>query len=198
MAARDPSRGVAVIRRLIRRIGRDSRGIAAVELALVAPLLIGLLCGTVEVTRLVRSHFEAAQMAATVADVIARYETVTDASIQGIFGASSTVMGADDFTSKGRVVLSSVTKAGANDAPVVSWQCLGGGKLAATSSVGRVGGAAQLPADMAIDGGDNVIVAEVFYRYQPIFSLLPIAERTIQKTSVFRPRLGALTTAPGC
>jgi hypothetical protein len=43
-----------------------------------------------------------------------------------------------------------------------------------------------------------VIVAEVFYRYTPLFSNFMPVETQLYKTAVFRPRLGSLTSAPGC
>jgi hypothetical protein len=79
----------------------------------------------------------------------------------------------------------------------ISWQCHGGGTQARDSRIGEVGDTVSLPGGLTIDADDNVIVAEVYYRYEPVFDMLPIADE-VYKTAVFRPRLGALTSAAGC
>lgn len=184
--------------RSISAFARDCRGVAAVEMAVIAPLLILLLLGTAEIANFVKKHFEVAQTASTVADVVARYEMVTKESILAIFDVSERVMGESRFKANGRIILSSVSKAATPGAvPKVAWQCAGGGTLIAISAIGRVGQNATLPGSLTLDADDNVIVAEVFYKYTPLFSLLPLSP-AIKKTALFRPRLGALTTAPGC
>jgi Flp pilus assembly protein TadG len=183
---------------LLKELAEDCRGVAAVEMAIVAPLLVLLLLGTAEAAHLIKRHFEVAQTASTVADVVARYENVTKDSINAIFDVSERVMGASTFRSNGRIILSSVAKGSTTASPTtVSWQCSGGGTLPAVSAVGKPTQKATLPGGLVLDVNDNVIVAEVFFKYEPLFRILPLAQ-TIQKRSLFRPRLGALTTAPGC
>ena len=190
-----------LLRRLagdLERGRRDRRGIAAVELALASPILLSLFIGTTEIAHFLSVHYQASQMASTVADAVARYDMVSSVDIQEILEVSSTVMGAGDFSSKGVVILSAVNKVKATDAPIVAWQCKGGGSLVQSSRIGRKLGAATLPGSLVLDTADNVVVAEVFYRYSPLFSLIPIPDQFVYKNAVFRPRLGALTTASGC
>jgi Flp pilus assembly protein TadG len=189
-----------VAARVLSRIAkmlRDRRGVAAVEMALASPVLLVFICGTFELTQYIATHVKTAQTAATVSDVVARYEAVTADSVKAIFDVSGVVMGDRRFGERGVIVLSSVARVG-RAAATVSWQCRGGGKLAAASLLGTVSRTATLPDGFVLDEGDNVIIAEVFFRYAPTFSLIPIGERTLRKTAIFRPRLGALTTAPGC
>ena len=181
---------------ILRRFGRRKDGVAATEMALIAPLLLFLFLGSAETGLLIRAHFQAAQMASTVADVIARYKAVTSADIVGIFAVSSEVMGASDFDRNGTVVLSSVVT-DEDGRATVSWQC-SSGQLGSTSLVGTVGQAASLPGGLVMDDSDNVIVAEVFYRYTPLLDWTAPKVTLAYKTALFRPRLGDLTTAPGC
>ena len=44
---------------------------------------------------------------------------------------------------------------------------------------------------------DNVIVAEIFYKYKPIAPGLMFDESVIYRRAFFKPRLGALTNQPG-
>src|SRR4051812_21300773 len=84
---------------------RNEDGVAGIEMALVMPMLLVLLCGGGEMALLLRSHFQTSQMASTVADAISRYETITATDVSGIFSVSSEVMGSSDFAQKGYVIL---------------------------------------------------------------------------------------------
>lgn len=181
---------------LARCFVRRKDGVAATEMALLAPMLLLLCFGGAETALLVRTHFQAAQMASTVADVIARYKTVTSADILGIFAVSSEVMGARDFDRSGTVVLSSIATDGKGSA-TVAWQCTSG-SLGSSSRVGSIGKAASLPRGLVLGPDDNVIVAEIFYRYAPLMGWTTPEIALVYKTALFRPRLGDLTTAPGC
>lgn len=186
-----------VVSRLARRFAGDEKGVAGIEMGIITPVLLLLLCGGGEFFVYGRAHFQAAQMASTVADAISRYESVTSADIASIFSVSSNVMGTDDFKQNGYVILSSVSRA-SGSAPTVKWQCKGGG-LPTASRIGDVTKTAALPGGLALDATDDVIIAEVYYQHQPLFkSFVPNFEKQIYKTAVFRPRLGSLTTAPGC
>lgn len=195
---RAPGRGIRRLAGTLKRGGADRRGLAAVELALVSPMLLALLLGTSEIAHFLKVHYQAAQMSSTVADAIARYDMLTSDDVAAVLSASTSVMGAQDFATKGYVILTSVRRAGATDAPVIAWQCRGGGSDIRPSRVGSASTAVTLPGSLVLDGDDNVIIAEVFYGYSNLFDFIPLADKTVYKNAVFRPRLGALTTVSGC
>jgi Flp pilus assembly protein TadG len=186
----------SVVARILGRLGKNTEGVAGIEMAIVTPVMVLMLCGGAEIGLYARSHFQASQMASTVADAVSRYEAVTSADITSIFSVSSDVMGSGDFSKNGSVILSSVSRTGGAP-PVVSWQCKGGAP-ANVSRIGALSKTATLPGNLVLDATDNVIVAEVFYRYTPMFPNLIPVEKQVYKTAIFRPRLGSLTTAPGC
>lgn len=192
-AARNMPRFVV---RIFRRLALNNQGIAAIEMAIITPVLVLMLCGGSEIAVYARSHFQTSQMASTVADAVARYEAVTSADISSIFSVSSEVMGSADFSKKGYVILSSISRTG-GATPVVSWQCKGGA-LANASRIGTLAKTATLPGNLVLDATDNVIIAEVFYQYTPMFSNFVPVQKQLYKTAIFRPRLGSLTAAPGC
>lgn len=181
---------------LARRLVRNEDGVAGIEMALITPLLLTLLCGGSEIALYCRSHFQASQMASTVADAVSRYEALTSADIASIFSVSSEVMGTKDFETNGYVILSSVSRTGGST-PVVSWQCKSGA-VVSNSLIGPPQKPAKLPGNLTLDASDNVIVAEVFYQHTSIFTSFVPLEKQLYKTATFRPRLGSLTTAPGC
>lgn len=182
---------------LSRKFITNCAGVAAVEMALATPVLLLLLLGTSEIASTLSTHYRAAQLASTVDDAIARYQTITGADIQGVFDASSIVMGSADFKKNGYIILSAVTTASSTNAPKVAWQCSGGGNFQNVSAIGTIGKAAKLPGNLVIDANDNVIIAEVFYSFKPMFEIIPIEASDIYKFAIFRPRLGALTSVSG-
>jgi Flp pilus assembly pilin Flp len=183
---------------LLRRLLGDQRGVAAIEMALIAPVLLAMTLGMSEVAMKMLAQYKAAQTATTVADMVARYQTLSKSDVSGLLDASSKVIGTADFSTSGRIILSSVTKSVTATSPTIVWQCTGGGGLSQTSRLGIIGSAASLPGNLALDNGDNIIVAEVFYSYVPVISFLDSQSTTLYNVATFRPRLGALTTAPGC
>lgn len=183
-------------RRNARRLAADNKGVAGIEMAVITPVLLLLLCGGGEIAMYIRSHFQVSQMASTVADAVSRYEAITASDITSIFSASSEIMGASDFSESGYVILSSVSRANGGN-PTVTWQCKGGAS-ASQSRIGALSKVAALPGSLVLDTTDNVIVAEVFYKHTTIFDEFIPLERQLYKTAIFRPRLGSLTSVPGC
>ncbi len=182
----------------LRRLRDDTRGVAAMEMALVAPLLFLLLAGTVELSLYVSAVHRTTQLSSTVMNAIAVKENAQAVHIQAVMDASATITGFDAFAQQGVVVISSVRLASDGTSPRVVWQCRGGGSLGARSEVGSQGGPAALPGAFALDAEDNVIVTEVFFQYRPLFAEDVLKNTRLRKTSLIRPRLGALTSDPGC
>src|SRR5688572_17391883 len=68
-------------RRLLRRALNENSGIAAVEFALLVPILITLFFGAVEVTRFILVSQKVEKLAHTVADVTAQSKTLSTAQL---------------------------------------------------------------------------------------------------------------------
>jgi len=182
-----------------RRYRSEQGGIAAVEFALVMPILFLLLLGGTEMARFILVHIKAEKMAYSVADVISQYESVTGGDVAMVFDATADLMSPyDAFGANGLVILSSVRKEPDEDDQEVHWQCAGGGSATVASHVGEVDDPATLPGEMKLEDNDNVVVSEVFYTYTPIINWIDIQGVQIYKSAMFRPRLGALTAVPGC
>lgn len=174
---------------------RDEYGVAAVEFALVLPMLAALLIGGFEVNRFLLVHQKVEKVTYTVADVVAQSESVTQSQLNQIFVAAQEIMQPYSFDGNGIVIVSSVSKTG-TESPKVRWRYTGGGTLARSGQIGSVGATASLPGGLTLGAGDNVIVAEVYYRYHPVLESAALEESDIYKTAIFKPRLGALVTTP--
>lgn len=86
-------RAIDVSRARWRMLAEDGRGIAAVEFGLIAPVLLIMLIGVIEITRAVSIDRRFGQVTSMVADLIAREENITAADVQAIYGIVEHVMG---------------------------------------------------------------------------------------------------------
>lgn len=172
------------------------RGVAATEFAIALPFLMVTMMGAIEVSRYVIIHQKLEKVAYTISDVVSQSDTVTSAQLSQAVQAAATIMQPYEFSPNGVVFISSVYKNGA-DAPTVRWQYSGGGTLTRTSEIGVVGAVASMPNGLTLNASDNVIISEVFFRYEPFLTGGIFAnDQELYKVTIFKPRLGALTTPP--
>lgn len=183
---------VQVTRAQLSCIIRCQSGIAAVEFALILPILIVLLLGTTELTRALTYDRKVSQIASTVADLAAQSSTLTSGDVGEIFKASEFVMQPYPGTGLG-ITLSSVEFD--NDGnPAVSWSC-GYGGVSGWSDGGlppiEIPEAIRLP-------GTTVIIAVSSYTYKPLFNSVIPEDIELGETYYLRPRLVAKIPKPGC
>src|SRR5471032_2729651 len=124
-----------MLKRALKRAGRDQRGAAAVEFALIAPVAILLYCGFAELTMAMMAERRAAHSASVVADLVAQSTQVSTAEMTDIFNIGNAIM--NPFaTAPLKLRVTSVT-ADVNGVPRVTWsQGHGLGALANWTSVG--------------------------------------------------------------
>jgi Flp pilus assembly protein TadG len=174
------------------RLLKNQLGLAAVEFALALPMMIILTFGSIEVTLYVLVTQKVERVAVNLSDIVAQSTTVSTAQLNEIIKAAGQVMLPYNFSTDGYAIISSVSKTGTN-APVVKWQYKSSG-IAQASKVGVVNGNATLPSGFTMADKDNVIITEVFYNYKPILSGTIYSSSQIYRHSIYKPRLGNLTT----
>jgi hypothetical protein len=160
------------------------------------PLLLLLCFGALELTMKILVAQKVEKLAATTADVVAQSEVATVSGMDQLLSATTDIMEPFDFGADGVVIISSVYLDEGAEHAVVNWRQSGGGTLVETSQLGAVGGTADLPDGFVLNEKENVIVAEVYYNYQPLWDGLFFDALTIYRQAFFKPRLGALTDAP--
>jgi Flp pilus assembly pilin Flp len=187
----------------LRKLRRNNRGVAAIEFALMLPVLITLMIGCLEVTFKIWATQKAEKLSVTLADVIAQSQEVTTADLNSLVSAVDKIMEPFPFGDDGAVIISSVYLPSPPDdeplgEPIVNWQRKfpQSGGLQVESKIGEQGDDAILPADFDMYEKENCIVAEVFYKYTPIMPGLLFDEAVTYRRSFFKPRLGALTDNP--
>lgn len=71
---------------------KDRRGVAAVEFALVVPLMLAIYLGTIEMSNGVSVNRKVSRVAATVADLVTQQDTVTKAELLDIMEIGESVL----------------------------------------------------------------------------------------------------------
>ena len=176
----------------IRRLLGEGRGTLAVEFALATPILAGLVLSGIEVTRYVVLNQKIERATVSMADLVSQAESLAEGDLANLFAAAAFVMMPYDVAAEGRVVVSSIGASGGNPAQVNWRRVFGAG--AGAGAFGAEGEAASLPAGFVVRDGESVIVAEVYYDFQPIFFDSLADPANLYSYAVFRPRFSALNT----
>jgi len=185
-------------RALLAPLRRDERGVAFVEFAFAAPILLVLILGGLELVNYALAHMRVNQIAMTVADNAGRVVTgIDEANVYEVFAGAGVIGDPLDFETNGRIVLSSLQdneQTGNAAGQMINWQrCWGeldidsvygnedAGRADATLAQG-MGSPSQRITSLP---GTAVMFVEVTYEYQPLISdtILPLADRIRQETA---------------
>lgn len=168
------------LKRSLRRFGRERQGLAALEFAILLPMMIFLLFGSVDLLDMLDTNRRVENAAASLADVVARDTEISNAEVAGLWAALNVLM----FPDTGAAVdarVTSVTVVSATQARVVWSEGHGMAALVANATV-------ALPAGM-MTVGTSVIMTESELEYgAPLGILLP-GTTTLRHTVYRRSRL---------
>ncbi|MGH6763268.1 MAG: TadE/TadG family type IV pilus assembly protein [Phyllobacterium sp.] len=108
---------------LLARFGRDQKGVAAVEFAIVVPILLLLFLGTVEVATGLETNKKVDRISSMVGDLIAQQSSVTESDISAIFDIGQSTL-APYKTDVARIIVTAIKiddVEGANPPARVQW-----------------------------------------------------------------------------
>jgi Flp pilus assembly protein TadG len=164
-------------------LGRE--GVAAIEFAMVAPLMLLLFVGSVEFSQALTVDRRVTQIASSTADLVAREKSITTADMEGIMDIIDHLMSPYD-NSRLRVTLLNVYSAMNNAGDVkVCWSYNHNGGANTYSDQQ----AYSLPSGI-LGTGASTIVAEVVYEYQPlIFNMFIESAFRMEERFFLKPRL---------
>jgi Flp pilus assembly pilin Flp len=145
----------------LRRFGRDRRGVSAVEFALIAPFMILLYLGSVEVS------------------LVAQDDVITDDEITDILNAGAVIVAPFDPTPL-EIRITSILMDSGGDVEV-QWSDASG------MSPYAEGSAISVP-DGVLERNRSVIMVEVEYRYETMFGELGVNHFDISEIFYLRPR----------
>lgn len=180
-------------RALLKNFCMNQRGVAAIELAVVLPMMMTLFLGVVEISNFVLVNERTEKMAYTISDVVSQGETITIAELDNILSATSEIMYPFPFSARGHVIITSVYRA-VGDVPKVAWQYEGGGTLKnVISNFGGQGFASPLPQGFILNEKETVIISEVYYNHENLVTnMFNGSNPLLYKYAFYKPRLGAL------
>ncbi|MGV8929865.1 MAG: TadE/TadG family type IV pilus assembly protein [Brevundimonas sp.] len=154
--------------RLFSRLAGDQRGVAAVEFALLAPILIFFYFGLAEFCQGYMAQKRMGHVAAMVADMVAQEEVTSSVKIDDVFAIGDLIMNPFPTTTLEQRVSSVTRTAGVAR---VDWSHGTGMEPRAVNST------ITLPADL-IANGESIIVSEATYDYDsPADYLMPSITR---------------------
>ncbi len=165
-------------RNLTGRFILDNRGVAAVEFALIAPVMIVMLTGIIEISNFMAAQRRAVEAAHVCADLISQESDVSDSDLSDIVSASRYVMTPFDDSDL-KVGVSSVRFDDSTGAAYVDWTY--------SHNSGSVDDATTL-ADGLGDAGESVIIVSAEYDYTPLLNAIISGTYTISETGYAKPR----------
>lgn len=160
------------------RFGVDERGVAAVEFALIAPLLITLYAGLAEMCQAYMAQKRTGHVASQIADIVAQTDVVTRDEIADVFAIGALVL--NPFPSTPLTMRVTAVTRGSDGVARVAWS-RGQGMTARSGTV-------PVPAGL-IANGESIILSEANYAYRsPLATFLP-GTTNFASTYYLRPRL---------
>jgi len=174
---------------MLRRLRSDQRGVAAVEFALIAPIMVLIYCGLAELSIAMMAERRAAHSASVVADLVAQSGQITATELGDIYQIGNAIM--YPFPSATLKLRITSVVADANAIPKMAWsQGNGLTPLPAGTVVG-------FPPNL-LAANDSVIQADVQYTFSsPLKYVLP-HDVTFNDTYYLKPRQGGAVSCPTC
>lgn len=156
----------------LRRLLRDASGAAAVEFALVLPILIAFYLGLNEVQPGLSIKRKLELATRTLADLTTRSAKVTTDDLKNIFGAAAAVMRPYGNAGTTQMVISSigVTKSasGSGYTGTVKWSCnWPSGTPSGAGNLQKRTGSYPVPSSFQNDSTSSFILVETQYPYTP-------------------------------
>lgn len=168
---------------------KDRRGLAAVEFALIAPALIFLFMGVVEMSFRFRASEEASRYVHQVADLVSREDELTVDDLEEIYAAAVHMMNPLDTTDRLDLDASSVGfQNNAAQTPFIMWRRVGGAPV--NFDVTEAAGLGE--------AGESVVRVGIRYRYtSPLTNLFGGPTFSIERSAYARPRQERLVSMDG-
>lgn len=149
----------------LKRLRRDDRGVAAMEFALMAPILMVLYYAAAELTSGMIANGRAGHVASVVGDLVSQTNTLKQSELTDIFAVGNAIM--KPFPTASLKFRVTSVKADSSGVPKIIWSAEQG-----MSHLGA-GTASGFPSGL-LAAGDSVIMSEVQYTYtSPIQRTIP-------------------------
>ncbi len=171
----------------IARFLRDRRGVSAVEFAFVAPILITLYLGCVEISDGVSVDRKVSLTAAALANLSAQVTTITSTDMTNILDASSAIVA--PYSAGNLAITVSCLKIDSNKNTKVMWSATRNGTARGVGSTYTFDSATQ-----ALKVASSyLLLAEASYSYTPIVGNALTGTLTLSDKMFMSPRISPPT-----
>jgi len=168
----------------LRRFVGDKRGVSAVEFALLAPVMIGLYLGCVEISDGVGVDRKVSLTAAALANLGAQVTSISSSDMTNIFDASAAII-APYSSGKLKSTLSCL-KVDSTGKVTVAWSATKNGTARATGS------SVTIPSALAVPSS-QLLFSEVSYAYTPTVGYTITGTLNLSDQMYMSPRMTAPT-----
>lgn len=163
---------------LPRRLAANRAGVFAVEFALIAPIMIILLGGVMEVTNMLMAERRLVAATQTTADLITQETAVTSTDLSNIFRAARLVV--EPFPDTNLTIgVASVRFDDIDGSPSVDWS--------GSFNAGVVVNPTILANGLGL-AGESVVIVNATYSYQPVLAFFLSGAVGLQEQAFSRPR----------
>jgi Flp pilus assembly protein TadG len=170
-----------------RRACRDTKGVAAVEFAMIVPIMFVLFVGVVEFSQAITVDRRVTQVASSTADLIARTKSTTTSEVSGVMEIIAELVKPYATAPLKLTVLNVYSSPTDATDTRVCWSYNHNGGTTTYSN----GQTYSLPTGV-VQTGESVIVAEVTYAYTPIiFNFFFKTTTNFTETFYLKPRLSS-------
>ena len=165
---------------ILRRFGRSTRGVAAIEFAAILPVLVVIFLATFDGGRAIATYMKVRAATYALASITNQYSTIASTDITAILGASSVIM-APYNASTPIVTVSQIEITSASNA-TIDWSATQGGTVRTVVP--------SLPTALKTSTTYPVylIYAEVSYAYTPLFGFFGSGGITFSDNLYTTPR----------
>ncbi|GLQ53266.1 TadE/TadG family type IV pilus assembly protein [Devosia nitrariae] len=193
------------LRNLGRRFATDNSAVAAVEFALVLPVMLLLYLGTMEASALISMDRRVQTVAGTIGDLVAREDkTIPAARLKDYFRAAENIIA--PFPTDKLVQTVSFISIDADGETLIEWSRrftgAGAGEERDHTAGHTAGESYDLPEEItSLAENGYVVVSEASYSYTPLLGLVFESDFPLYRENFYLPRFGekiCYDAAPPC
>jgi|RhiMetdeSRZDD1v2_1073273.scaffolds.fasta_scaffold136386_2 TadE-like protein len=182
--------GAASLKRSARKFAADVRGVAAIEMAIIFPVMIILYIGLVDVTNLLMVNRRVTLTTSTLADLVTQADSsITTADIDGVFESARAIFEPMDVEG---ISLNLWAFRMQDGSPTLQWQYTNG----VTCGEAPEGGDDM---ESLMEDGNDIIVGRVCYNQEAILgSLFSVDTIELEDELMLRPRQSTTLDCTDC
>ena len=191
---------------MMRRFRKAEGGAAAVEFAMLLPILITLFFGVVETTLALVCQADVSAMGSTAADLISQVNSASSSDLSNVYAAAGTLLYpyySGGASGKPTIRITSVNYDSTSGSPTtggkVAWTCTQAGTGTLTPASRSVGSTVTFSQPLMTTNG-SVIMAEIAYSYASATTRVIAGPINMTNSFYTKPRRVAQIATPtgGC